>query len=435
MKYLFLLIISFNTFASVSEFFGASAHNIMNGNQFYSVDDAANNYYNPAILSFSNKNLISFSNLAIKTNFNEINNVIIENKLNNNSTPEVTGNADVDYPTSTLMNLHLAMNLFKNFKLGVSFYSPLTKVVSASTGDPYAPEYVMYKSRYNRLLLSANVAYKYSNTLAFSIGLTNGLRTEGEAYLISPPNTSPYSSNGKIKFDVTPTVGLIFSMAKRFESNDLFLLTFHQEIKSEFENRAYGKTPLAGGGADFPFNINMNSMLFYDPHILRATYVKYFNKKLTITSTLEYQIWTGYEAPTLKFDSISGFASTESYGNESISNILIPKIAMTYSISEETSFSLGGYYRKSPIEVDLNEASNMIDPDSLVLTSGINKKLELMGQKVNMALAYQFHYLFSEEIVKSANMEDGTAGNKIGSPGFETGGNVHVVSFGLNWTI
>jgi len=204
MKYIILGLFCFNTYASVADFFGASTHNVMTANQFYSVNDAANNYYNPAVLSFSDKNLISYSNHAVKTNFKEINNITTENALNNNSTN--TGNVDTDYPLSTMLNLHLAMKLFNKTKLGISFYSPITKIVSSSTGDSYTPEYIMYRSRYTRLVLAFNLAYQLSNDFSISIGVSNGLKTEGEAYMVATLNSGSVPSNGKLKFDVIPTM-------------------------------------------------------------------------------------------------------------------------------------------------------------------------------------------------------------------------------------
>ena len=426
-----LLSLSISAHASLPELFGASAGSIAIGNQAQS-QSAANNYYAPSILGYSQSTQFSFDLFYVAPDFKDIKNVVTKNETNTVNTFEI-GNPEVTPTPSTMFAAHFSTPLFSpnGIKFNFSFFAPFDRLMESDTGDPYQPRYVMYDSRFLRPILIFTGAQSFGDW-SFSAGVHTGLQTNGETYFITR-TTNGNPSVAQMNFNAKPSLGVAASVSKK-SNNHLSTFTFQQEMKSKLKNHATGETEIASN-ASFQFDFDVAALLYYDPMILRLAHQADFqSSKLFLT--VEYQHWENFEAPSLKLKQRGGSINgSNDYENLNLKNIFIPKIGFEKNISEHWIGKIGYFYRRSPIYTNnLKHAGNTIDVDKHVASLGTAYLFNIQGKKVTLDMAYQVHLLRTQRIVKTPNREDGDPSEaKIGSPGYKVGGMIHVLSMGLSW--
>jgi hypothetical protein len=67
----------------------------------------------------------------------------------------------------------------------------------------------------------------------------------------------------------------------------------------------------------------------------------------------------------------------------------------------------------------------------VVGTGGLQYRMVIWSKDVHLGAAVQYHHLLDKKVTKSPNQENGTAGPKIGSPGYDIGGYILAGSFGV----
>jgi hypothetical protein len=433
MKLLLVILFSlcFEAQASLPELFGPSAGSIAIGNQAQNKS-AANNYHAPALLGYSQSTEFSFDVFYVNANFKEINNVVIKNESNTVNTFE-EGKVEVNPTPTSLLAAHFSTPLFSptGMKLNFSFFAPFDRIMEADTGDPYQPRYVMYNNRFIRPLLIFTGSQSFGDW-SYSAGVHTGFQTNGETYFITRTTTGN-PSVGKMSFNAKPSVGIVASISRKHE-NQTSYFTFQQEMKSKLENRATGETEIASN-TSFQFDFDVAALLYYDPMTLRLGHQVEFENS-TLFLSLEYQQWENFEAPTMKLKKLGGTINgTDDYEELKLKNIFIPKIGIVKNINEKWIGKLGYFYRQSPIYTNnLKNSGNTIDVDKHVGSLGLAHLFKFHEKILTLDMAYQAHILRTQKITKTPNREDGDASEpKIGSPGYEVGGMIHVLSLGLSW--
>ncbi len=412
--------------ASVTEFFGASSSTMGIGNQSnFNSNDPANNIYAPALLAGSDQNSFSFNQFAIDTNFKSIKNIVTTSPINSGELSDQYGEVDTNYDNQYINAYHGSFKLFKALKskVNISFFVPMEKIIEANTGDPYRPEYVMYRARLKRTIGFFSYAQQLSK-FSFSIGFMSGVQSNGETYVVAKDNGSSTPSSGKMQFNARPSASLNFSLAKTHSWGQIYI-SFQDEMKSKLENTASGYTPI--GASSLKYSWDLSTMLYYDPRIYRFGF-----KRHNLIATLEYQDWSGYESPILKMDSTGGvLVSSEGVENFKTRSILIPKIGYTLN-----DFSFGLSYRQSPLELIDGASGNSIDIDSTIFSFGHKFQFNALEQQFTFSSAFQYHELKTTKITKDPNRENGSSsGNKIGFPEYKAGGSVYALSFGISWVL
>ncbi len=426
MRLILLLLSSSFVFASLGEQFGASSRSIGLGGQA-SLDptDASNNFYAPAVLSNEDRTTLSYSSFYLVSDFKAINDVVVDSPINSGQSTEVYGDLNPNIESSLYHAIHASFKIFKNIpaKLNLSVFIPTEKVLEADTGDPYRPEYVLYQSRFNRTQVLASYSQKLSS-FSFSIGIMSGFQSNGETFIVAKDNGSTTPSSGKVQFNAKPSAALNFSLYKESRYGKSFF-SFQDEMKSKLENEAQGYTPV--GTSPINFSWDINSLLFYDPQILRLGH-----KVGPVGFTLEYQNWDGFESPTLKLNANSNSTLVSSINNQNFStrNIFIPRIS--YQIN---SFSLGAFYRQSPLKLKKGASGNSVDSDLASLSIGKRMKINFFDQNFYLDSSFMVQHLFDQEVSKSDNRENNEAGQKIGAPDYKVGGEIYALSIGLSWVI
>ncbi len=426
MKILFSFLICINLYANIAEHFGASTTTMgLAGQSNFKSSDPSNNIYAAAILADEMKTSYSLSSYYVQTNFKKISKVVTDSPINSGETTEKYGSIDPNPDSQMYSAFHGSFALFKAIKskLNISFFLPSEKIFEANSGDPYRPEYVMYNSRFNRTIGYVTYAQKLES-FNFSIGFMSGIQSNGETFIIAKDNGSQTPSSGKMQFNAKPSTALNFSFSKETDWGTSFF-SFQDEMKSKFENKASGYTPIGAGPINFSWD--MSSMLFYDPRIYRLShnFKNYF-------FSLEYQDWSGYETPVLKMksNSSSTFVSSSPLENFTTQSILIPKVGFTIS-----DFNIGVSYKPSPLKLKDGAAGNSIDTDTFNLGLGYNYQFRFLDQSFLLSSAIQYQRLKEITIKKDPKRENGENGEKIGAPSYKVGGDVYALSIGLSWVL
>lgn len=433
---LFSLLLSITAWSSPFELFGSSAISISQGHQPGASKTPDRQMYAAALVAGDKSTAYSFNFIQIIPNLSSISDVVVKNPINQNGISTQRGNVDVNTSSTTMFTGHLSSPLFgdKGPIFALSVITPVDRMVEADSGDPYRPEYVMYRNRYLRPTIAFNLAQELGQW-AFSLGGQTGIQSNGESYFYTRADNETYPTAGKMTFNAKPSLGIQASVSKKWHKSETYF-SFSEEMKSKFSNKAIGATSI-GGGAAFPFEFEISSLLYYDPQILRLGHIQEINPALKIMAMLEYQEWSNYKTPKLVLQQQGGvLQSSRDYEKLDPKNILIPHVGVESNVNANWVVRGGYFYRPTPLKTStLKNTGNSIDPDKHVGSLGIGRNFELFGKKIETTLAYQYHYLKSQKIVKTSGMEDGTAGQKIGSPGYRIGGNIHVLAIGLNWAI
>lgn len=436
MKLLLLILLSFPTltFASLPELFGSSAGSIAVGNQA-AHEDAGNNYYAAALLGFSKKIMFSFNSYYIASDFKDVDNVVLKNDTNTIGNFS-RGKAEINNTPTLMLGAHLSVPLLypEGPKLNFSFISPSDRLLETDSGDPYQPRYVMYDNRFIRPFIMFSLAQSFGSW-AFSLGAQNSFQSNGESYFVTR-TTAGDPSLSRVAFNAKPSLGITASVAKQHENKSVTYLAFQQEMKSRFYNRATGQTEI-GGGASFPFDFQISSLLYYDPMTFRLGHQRNWSDS-NLYLSLEYQDWESYSSSTLKLQKKGGTINGSSnFENMKLRNILIPKIGYAKKLHDRWTAKAGYFYRPSPLRPEgMKGAGNSLDADKHVGSLGLAYDFLIMGKRLTLDTAYQAHYLESFKVKKIPGREDGDpAQPKIGSPGYRVGGMIHVLSIGLSWML
>jgi long-subunit fatty acid transport protein len=428
-------LLSSKGYANYAEFFGASVSTSTIGNQANSnKHDPSNNYYIPALLARGEKITLSMSASSVSTSFEEITNVVIKNATNNaTAAPEELGAVNTEYPNYLGGAVHIALPLANQSAgtVGISIFTPIGALIETNSGDAFLPEYVMYRSRYRRTVVHVNYAHPWSENFAFSIGAHVGFQVGADLGTQASVKNNNVGSSARAAAKVKPSLGIIISAVLNIESFDaLTYFTFQQEMKSNLEANVAGElnNPLAA-----LFNLNIESMIFYDPHILRAGFSKNINDLgLEIFLSGEYQLWGKYKTPVVRVGDGGGILEgSRNFEQITIKDILVLKGGLSKNITDDFKLHAGAAYRPTPFDSEFSGSGNSLDTDSLIFAGGLSYDMTLFGFDIEVGAGGQYHKLSEVDVTKTAGLETGGAGNKIGAGGFKIGGSVIVGTLGM----
>ena len=434
MKYFlisFCFLIQFEALASYPELFGASFSTTGVGNQAnYDENDPSNNYYAPSLLAFTDKFNVLIQASSTATHFKSIDSILITNATNSNTT--TYGRVNTSYPKFYGTALHIGVPLggIRHLgSLGLSIFLPIGDLVLTNSGDPFLPEYVMYRSRHQRTSAYVNFAKKWSEDLAFSAGVLVGFQATAEVRTNLSLNGASYGSWARAQSKVSPSIGAIISTVKKFE-NSKISLTYQQEMKSNLKATVYGEITNPSLAL---LDTNMNTMIFYDPHTFRlGGSITYGD--LQLLSSLEYQIWTGYKTPQVSVERNGGVVTPSSnYEHIYLKDTINPRLGAIYNITNRWTTTLGYQYRMSPFQGDFSGSGNSIDTNASIFTGGVQYRMVIWSKDVHLGTAMQYHMLETKNITKTSGLESGGVGSKIGSPGYTIGGYILGASLGVKF--
>lgn len=427
---LLCLLLSFNAHASFPEFFGSGASTSSLGNQANrNILDPANSYYAPAFAAWAKKISISAQTAVAAPSFNEITGIVTENSTNGQSgSATETGNANTTYDESFNTAIHFLLPLKEDTAgaLAISVFAPIGRFAETNSGDPRLPEYSLYRARYRRTQIHFNYGLPLGERWAVSLGAHVGFQASARVNTqVSLSNN--YGSSGSAKTKINPSLGGILSVAYNGD-NHLSYFTFQQEMKSNIEAVATGEITDPSISL---INVGLDNMVYYDPHIIRIGTIQKFSS-FDLALSLEYQMWESYKAPIITVKNLGGSVrASDNYESLTIRNTINPKIGLSYALADHIRLNTGLFYRPTPFDGDFSGAGNTIDTDAVGASTGLTYGLKLFNKDIELSGALQYHHLFEETVTKTANQENGSAGQKIGAPGYTIGGHVLMVMGGI----
>lgn len=434
MRQIFFLIplfFSSSLFASFPGFFGPSSSTSRIGNQAnHNLKDPANFYYVPALLGQTENLSLSANISSTVHDFTPIQGIVTKNSTVGESGTDTTlGSVNTDYEDANNVSIHLALPLKTKYlkALGINFFSPIGSFAETNSGDPNLPEYSLYRSRYRRTQIHFNFGVPLSDNFFLSFGAHVGFQVAARVNT-QVSLSDNYGSNGSAKTQIEPSLAGILSFAYK-KGNDISYVTFQQEMKSNLDAIATGDI------SDPPLtliNIGLESMIYYDPHILRIGQTLDFNP-VYVYMALEYQMWENYVPPFIQVNNLGGTVrASDRFESLTLRNTFNPKIGVQYSVTDKFNLSTGVSFRQSPFDSDFSGAGNTIDSDSFIISAGAGYEISLFGKQAQLGLSVQEHRLKEKTVTKTEGQENGSSGVKIGSPGYNISGSVISASAGIN---
>lgn len=414
--------------ASYFEYYGSGAFSSAIANQATLQNvDPSNHYFHPALMAWNKTITFSAHATSVATHFDDIKGITTKNSTN--STTNETGNAKTDYGKSYHSIIHASLPIAYPGagSLALSFVAPFGDIAETNSGDARLPEYVMYHARHKRTQVFVSYAHPFNDTWAMSLGAHVGFQASADIQTQASLNGASYGSAGAAKSKVTPSLGALLSVARKHDGGQ-FAFTYQQEMKSNLKANATGEI---NDPTSVLFDITLDSMIYYDPHIFRTSLGQRLTSTLDFNATFEYQMWSNYKPPTIFIKRNGGvLLSSDNYEKLQLKDIPVARAGLTWHMFDSFSLSSGVFWRPSPIDSDYSGAGNSIDSDVVGLTGGFAHKMKIFEKNVEWGAALQYHMLSETTVTKSTGQENGNAGNKIGAPGYKIGGEILTGSIG-----
>ncbi len=428
---IFIFIISFDTFSSYPEFFGASFTTSDIGNQAnLDPQDPSNNYYIPALLGLSSNVNILIQAATVATSFDRMTNITVSNGTNSNTTA-TKGNVENNYPKFSGGALHLGLPIGIQHlgTLGVSLFLPIGSLIESNSGNPFLPEYVMYHSRYRRVSAYINFARKIDDDFALSLGTIVGFQAAAEVKTNLSLNATAYGSWGQARSKIAPSLGIIASLYKKIDRIKYYL-TYQQEMKSNLHADVIGEI---NNPSLALFESGIDSMMFYDPHTFRLG-SSYTFLSTEFFAALEYLMWSEYKPPVIAISKTGGvIVPSSNFEQIKTKNTLNPKLGLKINLTDRWSTGLGLSYRTTPLDSPFSGSGNSIDSNAYIFSTGLQYRIVIWSKDVNLGTSLEYQQLQKIHVEKSAGEENGSAGQKIGSGGYDINGHIVAATFGVKF--
>jgi hypothetical protein len=417
--------------------------------------EGARAWTNPASLAIEDDQRLHFNwtILGAQPNFTPINDIVVENPY----VSDKTRSADVDlgYRPTLGQAISLEYNLapnWGNLSLGVIGFLPLEQITYLDTGEPYVPEYVLYRARNQRPQVEVGLGWSPWRELQIGVGSHLGFALTGYASVFLQSDQERPSSM-RISASMKPRIAPYFGFQYR-------------PVASDEEGTSFGPRFTLGGVVRLPLDsgvsMNLNtgaqvfgsfagvdiafkalSSIYYDPLSAELGFSWRYSDRARILVQADWQDWRGYVAPTLDIQDPSaecqegtdpaaecGLAiSGSENATPKLAAILIPRIGHEWQASEQLALRVGYSHRPSIFADVPNGAGNLLDPARDIVTAGIGwtfAQFLHFEQPATVDLYLAYHLMRTQQITKTAGTEgDATSPDpKVGSPGYQAGGNV-----------
>lgn len=440
---------------------------------------------NPAALSLlgdlSKKIALQWGAVASYPKFLDIRNVVVENSYTTSKTQPTTGDVSTNYDPIIGQVLGLSVLLLPNFgnlTFGMTGYLPVRQITYIDTGETFLPEYVIYR-------MAGQVAkfdFAFGGTLHPTLRLGTGLHiaysvSSSPSIFLRSNSTGPSSMRfvTSIRPKLAPYFGLLWMPRQSLSENNPsseksntspslsdFCVRVGSVISfassSDFLMSTKSSAQLFNGLSALDLNFGSSSVLTYDPLKLQ-TGLTWDGLPISGFKTffqIDLETWSRFKSPAISIEDPSGVSSCPNTVNCGINitpgrappyfykNILIPRIGEEITIGSFVT-RFGYAYRPSILSNLSTEAGNYIDPPKHIFTMGFGLPImKLLGVPLDGSLDIHFHYhrLITQQITKSSGDEAGlkttpdpNASQKVGAPGYSTGGKILGGGLSLSFTL
>tara|TARA_B100000925_G_scaffold291342_1_gene279063 strand:- start:7522 stop:8817 length:1296 start_codon:yes stop_codon:yes gene_type:complete len=382
-------------------------------------------FYHPALATQYSSPAISLSASSTEFKFNSINDIVIQNDTNSQS-GEKTGSVSNDYERISMGQIHGVIPLnYKNKDLvvGVSLFTPLLYLAKFDSGSTELPEYVMYRSRVRRLDGLVSIGTKIDH-ISYAIGSRFGFKLEADIEANASLNGTSFGSSGRAKANIFPKVGLVGSVNFKKDAHN-FSATILQGMEMTAEATVTGQTT----DPRIIFDLASSSLAFFEPHQIRFSYGWQSSEKLfSAFVSASYMLWDGFQAPKLKLTQEASVLSSNNYEVINTRNTINTSIGFMIKLASFDILSGLSFYQ-SPFDSEFSGAGNTIDTDINSYHLGLAKSFG----NLSICSSVQLKKLKEVNVLKTSGQENGSAGRKIGAPGFTIGGDILNINLGVSY--
>ncbi|MEO5968559.1 MAG: hypothetical protein ABIQ95_01425 [Bdellovibrionia bacterium] len=429
--------------ANIGETFGFGSRTmslggagVAGGTESYSA------YHNPAALGIGlgpNKRLLfSYGIVSMTPSFLPINNVVISNSFiadDQVGSPK-SGNVDTANYRATLgqeigVSYQILPETYK-LTLGIATFLPLSQLAYMDTGETYRPEYVLYRARTQRPQVDLGLGADLGNGFNVGMGLHFAFSLTADATVFINTKTNSASSmkfGSSVKPKVSPYLGFLYSPPESTTYSIGAVIRFPAASDATMILKSGAQVLGSFGAVDF--NFAATSAIYYDPWTLELGGTWEHLGFARAYAQVDYQIWNQFQPPALlvkQSDIPSTPMSPGSVPALPYVNIVIPRIGEEITLNDITTVRLGYAYRPSFLADVSNGPGNYLDPPKHMMNLGLGLNYKhFLGFDTPTRLDFNlsYHALVTQHITKTAGNEVGDlTDKKIGSPGYDAGGNV-----------
>lgn len=405
--------------------------------------DAYAAYSNPAGLSGpSERRLkIGFGLLDMVPDILPITNVVVENNYVSDKSPDRTGTVDTDYRATFGQVLGLSYILdpeWHRLAFGFTAFIPLEQLGYFDSGEVYAPEYFLLRSRTQRPQFDLGLSMELSPGLSLGFGLHMAYSlTANSSVFLQSDSTKPSSLRlgASLTPKLSPTLGLFFNPSPGLSLGSVIRFPVRSPAEVNLQSGVRLTTFLPA----LDVNFLGSSAIFYDPLSIETGLNWKVFDDTRLHLQLDYQAWSQYETPALQVADPSigdcqgtpctpGFTVSPSNNPTfAFRDIVIPRVGIEKTAGN-LAFRAGYSYRPSVLQTLSVGAGNYLDPSRHEFSLGLG-----------VAIAHFLHFeipctidfhgsvqsMVTETITKLPGNEIGdVSGSKIGAPGYEAGGKI-----------
>ncbi|MBI2711532.1 MAG: hypothetical protein HYX41_01540 [Bdellovibrio sp.] len=438
----FFIFLSNLALANVGDIFGFGSRSMSLGGAGGSLGSSPSvAYHNPAALAAAADEgprfRASWGFVYVQPTFTPINSVVTQNTFIADGL--ATGNVDMTYKPTVGQELGFTYRLFPevgNFTIGLISFLPFNQLAYMDSGEAYVPEYFQYRARTQRpqVEFGAGAALGKGLYLGAGVHAAFTLTGNGTVFLNTQANTA---SSMRFTASMLPKLAPFFGVYYAPPEKPFSLATvFRTPVASDNNFSLSSSARVFGPLPGVDFNFMAVSALFYDPMALEIGGTVTPTSWLKVVGQVDWQIWNQFRAPAMlisqpqttpvgtgSFSIASGSVPAFNYVN-----IVVPRGGVEISFSDTTVLRLGYYYRPSMIEGVPNGAGNYLDPATHAANIGLGLKVPhflTLENPLNIDFNFTYQLLTAFRVTKTAGNEAGVSTDqKIGSPGYDVGGNL-----------
>jgi hypothetical protein len=403
---------------------GADAHLLGANNLFFTSQ--INHEWSSAAVALKDGLTTSFNVYQLNYQFAPMSIVTSNNATGASSTTTSSYNPSIK--DQKMLSAHLTFSTSRWWAkgLGFSFVAPFPEVAQIDSGPILLPHHPWYEDSLHKTEFRTTMAQKWSQEWSSALSLNILWNADAQTDMITGINSSTTHSQGRIQAELKPTVSINLSLLYHLNTENDFLLEYASEVSQELTNHVTGTAPL-GGSTSVNYSFEMKSLMAYEPLRLKITWAQ---KNLALALT--YEDWSGYTPSDLTILKTLGIIQgSERYETVTGKKIVSPTAGYTWLL-DHWNHTLSYRYLPKVFTIDQHLGGNTLDNNKHAL--GYTAEYFFNSSKdQSLSFGCQYHYLVKESSVKSSGQENGEAGVKIGSPGYNSQGYFLALALGLNW--
>ncbi len=309
-----------------------------------------------------------------------------------------------------------------NLGVGVTTYLPFDAIASFDSGEPFVPEYPMYRSRTQRSQFDIGAGVEPAPGIRFGAGLHVGYKVTGGTNLYVTTEAGKPSSmrfQAKTKPKVSPYFGTLVALTDTLDAG----LTVRLPLASTGELQVRSTAKIVGS---FDLAFTGASTLVYDPLTVELGAVWRQAPGAATHLQVDFQRWSRFEQPAFTIANPTASECSTPCGlpvspsdnpSAAFRDIFIPRVGQELAWSESVTLRVGYAYRPSILAAPPSGQGNLLDPGKHMFSLGTGYRFG-SSEKLPWTLDahFSYHLLQTLQITK--------AGTEIGAPGYEAGGKI-----------